>query len=354
MTRRISRSRKEGWRQYVDGKPRTQPDRLSMAQLQALGDAAREDYNEARHDWHPNLAIIRTPQLADLHDEIDQIVASNRHDAGRIRGVVAIDALPGLGKSTIAETCGRALDRAEMRRHGPLTSDGHERLPVFRVGLAANTTLRTLSEMICRFYAHPSVTNTRHRLSADRLASFALDSVLSCETVLGIIDDIHFIDPRRKEGLDVTNHLKFLNSEFPITFIYVGVDLAGEKRFFGEGGSGVRAIYAQTGRRWTRLEVAPFEIATEIGRRNWQSLLKASEQQIVLAHARPGMLVENADYMFERSTGHIGWFFSLHGELSAGPRPEGGFRVTARLPVPAEAALPSATADELPVPAALG
>jgi signal transduction histidine kinase len=44
----------------------------------------------------------------------------------------------------------------------------------------------------------------------------------------------------------------------------------------------------------------------------------------------------------------------LHGELSAGPRPEGGFRVTARLPVPAEAALPSATADELPVPAALG
>ncbi len=44
----------------------------------------------------------------------------------------------------------------------------------------------------------------------------------------------------------------------------------------------------------------------------------------------------------------------LHGELSAGPRPEGGFRVTARLPVPAAAALPSAAADELPVPAAPG
>jgi signal transduction histidine kinase len=27
----------------------------------------------------------------------------------------------------------------------------------------------------------------------------------------------------------------------------------------------------------------------------------------------------------------------LHGELTAGPRPEGGFRVTARLPVPATA-----------------
>jgi hypothetical protein len=311
MTRRLSPSRKAGWREYVDGEPRVRPDRRSMAQLQALSDSARDDYNEARHDWHPNIPIIETPQLACLHGEIDQIVGSNRHDAGRIRGVVAIDALPGLGKSTIAETFGRALDRAEMRRHGPLTGDGHERLPVFRVGLTAGTTVRTLSEMICRFYAHPAVTSARHRLSADRLAGFALDCVLSCDTVLGIIDDIHFIDPRRKDGLDVTNHLKFLNSEFPITFIYAGVDLTGKKRFFAEGGSGAQAIYAQTGRRWTRLKVPPFEIDTETGRQHWQGLLKATEQQIVLARARPGMLIEISDYLFERSTGHIGSFFSL-------------------------------------------
>ena len=44
----------------------------------------------------------------------------------------------------------------------------------------------------------------------------------------------------------------------------------------------------------------------------------------------------------------------LHGELTAGPRPEGGFGVTARVPLPAAAALPSAAADRLPVPAALG
>jgi hypothetical protein len=129
------------------------------------------------------------------------------------------------------------------------------------------------------------------------------------ETV-GKVDDVHFINPRRKDGLDVTNHLKFLNSEFPVTFIYAGVQLA-EKGFFAEGGSGAQAIYAQTGRRRTRLEVAPFEIATEAGRRDWRSLLKATERQLVLARQRPGMLVDLADYLFERSTGHIGSFFSL-------------------------------------------
>jgi signal transduction histidine kinase len=42
----------------------------------------------------------------------------------------------------------------------------------------------------------------------------------------------------------------------------------------------------------------------------------------------------------------------LHGELTAGPRPEGGFRVTARLPLPDTGESPSAAADRLPVPAA--
>jgi signal transduction histidine kinase len=44
----------------------------------------------------------------------------------------------------------------------------------------------------------------------------------------------------------------------------------------------------------------------------------------------------------------------LHGELTAGPRPQGGFRVTAVLPVPTAAGLPSTVAHELPVTATLG
>ncbi len=301
-----SLSRKEGWRRYVNTPARQQPEPLTPGQLAALGGEAREDYDEARHDWHANFGILRTPQLAAVHDELDVIVAAGRCDPDRVRGAAVIDALPGLGKTTAANSFARAFDRAQIRRHGPLTSEGHERIPVFRVGLTSNTTLRTLNRMICEFYGHPAT----GRASAAQLASHALDCVLSCETRAGIIDDVHFIDPRRKDGLDVSNHLKWLANELPVTFIYAGVGLAG-RRLFAEGLTGDNAVLAQTGRRWTRLELPPFEIVSEEGRQHWRSLLKAAERQLVLARARPGMLTMLADYPFERTTGHIGSFVTL-------------------------------------------
>ena len=135
--------------------------------------------------------------------------------------------------------------------------------------------------------------------------------MLSCESRVGIIDDLHFIDPRRKDGLDVSNHLKWLASELPVTFIYAGVGLAG-RGLFAEGLTGQNAALAQTSRRWTRLELPPFEIVSDQeGRRGWRGLLKATERQLVLARARPGMLTGLADYLFERTSGHIGSFITL-------------------------------------------
>jgi len=301
-----SLSRKEGWRRYVDAPARHRPDHVGMGQLACLGRQAREDYDEARHDWHANFGILKTPQLAAIHDELDEIVSTNRQDPDRVRGAAVIDALPGLGKTTVANMFARGFDRTQIQRHGPLTEDGHERLPVFRVGLTSKTTLRTLNRMICGFYAHPGT----DRASAAQLASHAVDCVLSCQTRIGIIDDLHFINPNHKDGIEVSNHLKWLANELPVTFIYVGVGLA-ERRLFAEGLLGEQAALAQTARRWTRLELPPFQIVCDEGRRQRRSLLKATERQLILARAHPGMLIELADYLFERTTGHIGSFITL-------------------------------------------
>jgi hypothetical protein len=119
-----SLSRKEGWRRWVDTPARQRPDPLTLTELSSQSELAREDYDEARHDWHANFGTLRTPQLAAIHDELDQIVASNRQDPDRVRGAAVIDALPGLGKTTIANVFARDFDRAQIRRHGPVTDEG--------------------------------------------------------------------------------------------------------------------------------------------------------------------------------------------------------------------------------------
>src|SRR5258707_10444673 len=90
-----------------------------------------------------------------------------------------------------------------------------------------------------------------------------------------------------------------------------------------DGRTGEDEVLAQTGRRWTRLELPPFGIVSEQGRLDWQGLLKATERQLVLARARPGMLTQLADYLFERTTGHIGSFITPITPRRVTPIPSG-------------------------------
>lgn len=301
MSSAYSLSRKEGWRRFTETTPRARPDTLTPAELAALGADARADYDDARHDWHANFGIIATPQLRAVREELELIVASNRQDPDRVRGAAVIDGHPGLGKTTIVNLFGRDYHRHALRRYGELTGDGHEHIPVFRVGLTSNTTLRTVNKMICQFYGHPG----SDRGSAAQLAASALDCVLSCQTRVGIIDDVHFINQHSRDGLAVSNHLKWLANELPVTFLYAGVGL-GQRRFFDEGLSGPSTALAQTARRWTRFEVGLFDHD-----RHWRALVKAVDEQLVLSTHQPGQLTGLADYLFARTGGHIGSLMTL-------------------------------------------
>ncbi|WP_236573878.1 hypothetical protein [Streptomyces sp. GS7] len=115
----------------------------------------------------------------------------------------------------------------------------------------------------------------------------------------------------QKSGIEVSNHLKWIANEFPVTLLLVGVELA-EKGLFGEGTNGRDTALAQTGRRTTRLGLRPFTIDTEAGRREWRQMLLALEQRVVLTDKHPGMIADDlSDYLFARSTGHIGSLMTL-------------------------------------------
>jgi hypothetical protein len=303
----LTLSRKEGWKQFVEAARRIKPEQLSPVQLRALGENARADYDKARRIWHANLGPIKTPQLAALHEDLWDILDSNLQDGDKAKGAVAIDAFPGLGKTTSVLAFARKYHRRELAAEGDYTEQGHERWPVCRVGLTGNTGMKDFNRALLEFFGHPG----RFKGTTTQFGDRVLDCVLSCEVRLLIVDDLHFLRWRQTNGVEVSNHFKHIANEFPVTLILIGVGLE-QRGLFSEGNSYADAILAQTGRRTTRLGMEPFRIDTDEGRDAWRQLLLAVEQRVVLAHKDPGMLAsELSDYLFARSTGHIGSLMTL-------------------------------------------
>jgi hypothetical protein len=143
------------------------------------------------------------------------------------------------------------------------------------------------------------------------MAHRALDCVQSCHCRLLIIDDLHFLRWGRANGIEVSNHFKYIANEFPVTLLMVGVGLE-SRGLFSEGDSYDDAPLAQTARRTTKLDMQPFLIDTDRQRREWRQLLLATERKLALADKFPGMLADElSDYLFARSTGHIGSLMTL-------------------------------------------
>ncbi len=172
---RFQLSRKAGWDAFVHAAPREPLPMLTRGQLAALPAEELEDFTEARLVWNANLPTVKTSQLTGAFDILDQVLASGRRDGDRLRGSVVIDAAPGLGKTTIATRYARDLHRRVLRREGPLTPEGHQRLPVVFVPLAAGVTPKGLNRRILEFYGHPAA----GRATAVDLASLAVDCAVS-------------------------------------------------------------------------------------------------------------------------------------------------------------------------------
>lgn len=303
--RQYSPTRLAGWLQEVNGPDRIRPKQLTRAQLAGLSPRDLLVHNDGREVWHANIGPIDTPQLLALHDELAEIVESNRHDGDKTKPAALVDAYPGLGKSTAVRAYGCGLYRKQVALRGETTPSGDRRVPVIYIALSGNTQIRGLNASICRFYGLP-VTG-----DADTLAERAVDAVLSMKTTAIIVDDVHFLAGSRTNSSRMANQLKYLSNVFPVTLIYVGVGVQ-HRSILREGMGHGDSLFAQFGRRTTPLTLRPFDVESEQGRLEWRTLLKTIEQQLVLAEKFPGMLAEDlSDYLYARSTGHFASLMSL-------------------------------------------
>ena len=284
----LALSRKEDLKTFVNAPRRQQPRLLTLRELKDLSDTELAAYNRDRREWHANLGPIKTPQLTELHEDLWDIVDSNLQDGDKAKGAVAIDAFPGLGKTTSVLAFLREFHLREIAEKGEYTALGHERLPVCRIGLTGNTGMKDLNRSILEFFAHAG----RSRGTSAQIGQRALDCVLSCEVQVLALDDLHFLKWGKASGREVSNHLKWIANEFPVTLLLIGVGLT-NKGLFSEGTASGDSVMAQTGRRTTRLDMRPFTIGSEEGRQEWRSLLLALEKRVVLAKKYPGMLADD-------------------------------------------------------------
>ncbi len=301
----ISLTRKEDWNRFVLAPSRTRPDPVTRTELAGLSDTARTQYDRLRRDWHANLGPFNTPQFKTVTEQLWNITESNLHDGDRVKGAIALDSEPGVGKTTVAQHFGKQFHLDQLKQEGPRTDDGHERWPVCWVSLTGNTTLRDLNRAMLSFYAHPGT----DRGTANQYLQRALDCVLNCETRLLVIDDLHFLKWPTAHSIQVSNHFKFIANTFPVTLLFIGVELKKSGLLADRNHSNV---VAQTARRTTVIGMDSFPVADDHQRATWRNLLKTIEDRVILAAAGPGMLAEVLpDYLWARTNGHIGSLMTL-------------------------------------------
>lgn len=121
---KISLTRKEDWEIFVYAADRDRPESLSKREISALSTKALANYNKRRRVWHANLGPFDTPQCQLLHEQLWDVLDSSQQDGGIARGAVAVDAFPGLGKTTAMLELAKKFHRQEIDADGPRTDDG--------------------------------------------------------------------------------------------------------------------------------------------------------------------------------------------------------------------------------------
>lgn len=303
----------ESWNHFTQKAARAIPELLTPAALERLSEDARHDYNQRRREWHANI-VLRSEQVDRLHQDLMDIVDSNLQDSDRVKSAAAIDAPPTMGKTTALRMFGRDFHRRRIAEAGEYVDPETEttrHIPVCHVTLVGKPTIKALHHLLLSFYAHPSGRSERPSLAPARdLARAAADCIARHDTRLVIIDDLHFLNMRTTDSVQVANQLKWLANEYDATFVFAGVALR-ESGLLKEGRTGDDAALAQTFRRWTVLGMTSFSLQTQADRREWARLMGSLDKAVVLANGHERMIQDLATYIFVRTGGNIGSLMDL-------------------------------------------
>lgn len=295
----LTLTRKEGFAAFAEAPALQRPPELTMAALKDLTAEAKQEYDLARRRYLAELRPIKTTQAEALIEDLSDIFEAGLDQPNwEAKAMAAVDAFPGLGKTTVGLSFAKRVHNDLIQQHGRFTAAGNERWPVIRVGMMGDTRVKDFNWAMLEFFCHSG----RRGGTANSFLAQALDCALSCESRLLLVDDLQFLRFFSRGGAELANQFKTIANEFPVMILFIGHGLR-EKGLYED---------AQLGRRITPLKLRPFAVDDEDGRHQWRSFLLSLEQRLVLSAKHPGMLADDlSDHLYVRCSGHIGSLMTL-------------------------------------------
>ncbi len=275
----------EGWRRFVEADPSGLA-LLPHDEWQALSDAARAGYDEARIAHHAELVVVTTSAIQEITNEGRLLTLMNQRENGARRGLIVTGGAA-TGKTTAIKQLGRFQElRTRLRFPG---ADG--RIPVVYVTAPPKGSPRKLAMEFARFLGLPPVSSRTNATDiADTVCQLLIDA--RCDVV--IIDELHNINMATTAGEDHSDHMKYFTEHLPATFVYAGIEVERSGLF-----TGVRS--KQLAGRCVTVNTSPFPCHDE-----WRQLVAAMEATLRLHRHEPGSLAAAAKYLHQRTGGMIG------------------------------------------------
>ncbi|GAA1993957.1 ATP-binding protein [Catenulispora subtropica] len=273
-----------GWRRFVSSVAAAF-ELLPDHELKVLGAEQRQLYDEARFEYHSELAVVATSTVRQVANQGRLLMLLNRREIGARRGMI-VSGPQTTGKSTALKQFGLIHELKTRERFG---DDG--RIPVVYVTCPPKGSPRMLAVEFARFLGLPPI---KSRFNVTDIADAVCRVLTEARTDLVLVDEIHNLNLATTAGEDMSDHLKYFTEHIPATFVYAGMDVEHRGLFTGIRGK-------QIAGRCVLVKTNPFPYTSE-----WRGLVQAMESTLRLYLHRPGTLTTLDRYLHDRTNGSIG------------------------------------------------
>jgi len=304
----------EDWHAYVSNPGVTRPQMPTMNEYEVMSAGEKKEFNQARTYYHNSFGPIEVPAMQKIHAAALRLATQNLRAQPGARPGIIMDGISTVGKSTIAMQLGRRYEKQITRNFSlKTTPTGQTFIPVAYVNLPGEVNIMNFNYLLAKFYNIPFSKSVKESFLTDRIKEHAAD----CATSMFILDDIHFLQIRNRSHEVFNNHIKHLANSISATFIYAGINCEGTG-LLTEGNSRERSAYSQTGHRFKKFDLRPYDFENPKSRQEFLDVLGTFESHLMLfRHPAQSLAKEMGEYIFARTGGFLGPMSTLIREAAS-------------------------------------